>query len=86
MLLHTDDKVLTQDAILHRNVAEIEAESVAHIVASVHGLTTDDYSVPYVAGWSDGKTEVIAATADRVLKTAKEILATTDPSADADAA
>jgi DNA primase len=78
MLLHTDDKVLTEDAILHRNVAEIEAESVAHIVAEVHGLPTDAYSVPYVAGWSNGKTEVIAATADRVLKTAKQILAKTE--------
>jgi hypothetical protein len=78
MLLHTGDKALTEDAILHRNVAEIEAESVAHIVAQVHGLATDDYSIPYVAGWSNGKTEVIAATADRVLKTAKQILATTD--------
>jgi antirestriction protein ArdC len=78
MLLHCEDKALTEDALLHRNVAEVEAESVAHIVAQVHGLATDDYSVPYVAGWSNGKTEVIAATADRVLRTAKQILATTD--------
>jgi antirestriction protein ArdC len=78
MLLHCEDKTLTQDALLHRNVAEVEAESVAHIVAMVHGLATEDYSVPYVAGWSNGKTEVIAATADRVLKTAKAILAKTE--------
>jgi antirestriction protein ArdC len=78
MLLHCEDKALTEDAILHRNVAEVEAESVAHIVAQVHGLATEDYSVPYVAGWSNGKTEVIAATADRVLKTAKQILAKTE--------
>jgi antirestriction protein ArdC len=82
MLLHTDDKELTQDALLHRNVAEVEAESVAHIVATVHGLATEDYTVPYVAGWSNGKTEVIAATADRVLKTAKQILATTEADAE----
>jgi antirestriction protein ArdC len=86
MLLHTDDKSLTEDALLHRNVAEVEAESVAYIVGNVHGLVTEDYSVPYVAGWSNGKTEVIAFTADRVLKTAKQILATTDPNVDADAA
>jgi hypothetical protein len=79
MLLHTDDKALTEDAILHRNVAEIEAESVAYIVAQVHGLPTEAYSLPYVAGWSGGKTEQIAATADRVLKTAKQILAKTEP-------
>jgi antirestriction protein ArdC len=78
MLLHTSDRELTQDALLHRNVAEVEAESVAHIVAQVHGLATEDYSVPYVAGWSNGKTEVIAATADRVLKCAKQILSATE--------
>jgi antirestriction protein ArdC len=79
VLLHCEDKALTEDAILHRNVAEIEAESVAHIVAEVHGLPTDDYSIPYVAGWSGGKTEQIAATADRVLKCAKQVLAKTEP-------
>ena len=35
--------------------------------------------MPYVAGWSNGKTEVIAVTADRVLKTATQILAKTAP-------
>jgi antirestriction protein ArdC len=79
VLLHTDDKALTEDAILHRNVAEIEAESVAHIVANVHGLASDDYSIPYIAGWSNAKTEVIASTADRVLKCSKQILAKTEP-------
>jgi antirestriction protein ArdC len=79
MLLHTDNEVLTQDAILHRNVAEVEAESIAHIVSEVHGLPTEDYSLPYIAGWSNGKSEVVALTADRVLRTAKQILATTDP-------
>jgi hypothetical protein len=78
MLLHTKDSELTADAVLHRNVAEIEAESVAHIVAQVHGLPTDDYSIPYVAGWSNGKPEAVAATADRVLKTVKQILASTE--------
>jgi len=79
VLLHTEDKALSEDAILHRNVAEVEAESVAHIVAMVHGLASDDYSIPYVAGWSNGKTETIAATADRVLKCSKQILAKTEP-------
>jgi len=86
MLLHCEDKALTEDAILHRNVAEIEAESVAYIVAQVHGLATEAYSLPYVAGWSSGKTEQIAATADRVLRTAKQILAKTEPEEEEDAA
>ena len=79
MLLHTEDKTLCADALAHRNVSEVEAESVAFIVSEVHGLPTESYSLPYVAGWSNGKSEVVALTADRVLKTAKQILATTDP-------
>jgi antirestriction protein ArdC len=86
MLLHCEDKALTEDAILHRNVAEVEAESTAFIVAQVHGLPTETYSLPYVAGWSGGKTEVIAATADRVLRTAKTILAKTEVAEEEDAA
>lgn len=79
VLLHTDDTTLCADAIAHRNVAEIEAESVAHLVAAEHGLASDGYSIPYVAGWSNGKSEQIAATADRVLKTSRAILVKTAP-------
>lgn len=79
MLMHCEDADLSADAIRHRAVAEVEAESVAYLVANSHGLPTDDYTLPYVAGWSDGKTEVVAATADRVLKTARTILAATAP-------
>jgi DNA primase len=78
MLLHCDDKALTEDALLHRNVAEVEAESVAFIVAQAHGLDAESYTLPYIAGWSNGKPEVVAATADRVLKTAKQILEVTE--------
>src|SRR6202011_2857938 len=35
---------------LPRAVKEVEAESVAYVVASVHGMATDGYSFPYVAG------------------------------------
>jgi antirestriction protein ArdC len=81
MILHCGEEGgHTADAMLHRSVAEVEAESVAHIVANVHGLPTESYSLPYIAGWSDGKPEAVAATADRVLKCAKQILAITEPS------
>ena len=80
MLLHTDDKALTQDAILHRNVAEVEAGvRRPHRRRGARPADRRPTRVPYVAGWSNGKTEVIAATADRVLKTAKQILAKTEP-------
>jgi antirestriction protein ArdC len=78
MLLHTDEDSLTVEAMQHRGIAEVEAESVAHIVLGALGMDTDEYTLPYVAGWSDGKPEAVAATADRVLKTAKEILAKTE--------
>jgi hypothetical protein len=37
---------------LARALKEVEAESVAYVVASVHGMATDEYSFPYVAGWA----------------------------------
>jgi antirestriction protein ArdC len=80
MLLHCGEEGgHTADAMLHRSIAEVEAESVAYIVANVHGLPTDEYTLPYIAGWSDGKPEAVAATADRVLKCSKQILAITEP-------
>jgi antirestriction protein ArdC len=78
MLLHCEEDSLSVEAIHHRGVAEVEAESVAHIVLGALGLDTDEYTLPYVAGWSDGKPEVVAATADRVLKTVKQILASVE--------
>lgn len=82
MILHCKDDDLTADAVAHRGVAEVEAESIAHLVMAEHGVATDDYTLPYVAGWSDGKAEVVAATADRVLKTSREVLAKTRPEAE----
>jgi hypothetical protein len=58
-----------------RGAREVEAESVAFIVADAHGLATDDYTFPYVSAWSgeDG-TEVVQATAARVAAAAREII------------
>ena len=58
-----------------RDHCEVEAESVAYIVLQAQGIETDGYSLPYVAGWSSGKAEVVADTAARVLATAAAILA-----------
>ena len=62
---------------LPRPRKEVEAESVAFVVAHAHGMPTDDYSFPYVAGWAgeakDPALEV-AATQDRVAQAAREIL------------
>jgi hypothetical protein len=58
---------------------EVEAESVAYIVTAAHGLSADDYSVPYVTGWAGGDRKLLEQTADRVLSCAATILATTGP-------
>ena len=53
-LLH--DKNL-EIATVHsdRSGREVQAESVAFIVAEHFGLDTSEYSIPYIAGWSKGK-------------------------------
>ena len=74
VLLHDPDDEQTPP--LPRSHQEVEAESVAFIVARTHGMPTDDYSFPYVAGWAGGEPEkVIAKTAQRVAATAKDIIA-----------
>lgn len=56
-----------------RLVREIEAESVACLVASACSLDTLAYSVPYVAGWARDP-ETAHATAETVMSTADAIL------------
>lgn len=61
---------------MSRSHQEVEAESVAFVVARVHGMPTDEYSFPYVASWAgEDPQEVIAKTAQRVAATAKDIIA-----------
>jgi hypothetical protein len=63
-------------SMLPRPIKEIEAESVAFVVAQVHGMPTDSYSFPYVAGWAgDAGAELVRSTAARVAQAAREIIA-----------
>ena len=57
-----------------REVAEVEVESVAYVVCDALGLDSSGYSFAYVARWSDGATELIKDTAERVVTCAKQIL------------
>ena len=57
------------------NVAEVEAESVAYVVCQAAGMATTDYSLPYLARWSRGDVGLITATTERVLTTARTVLA-----------
>jgi antirestriction protein ArdC len=75
LLNHTDN--ITEYAA-HRGLMETEAESVAYIVAGLAGFDTSAYSIGYIAGWTDGDTQLVKATAARVLNTAHAIADTLD--------
>ena len=49
---------------------------MAYVVASVHGMPTDDYSFPYVAGWAgEDPDKAIRETQARVNVAARAIIA-----------
>lgn len=71
VMLHTSGEGMN----LPRTLQEIEAESVAYVVAYVHGMATDSYSFPYVATWAGGDgIKAVQATQHRVASASKEII------------
>ncbi|WP_156387954.1 ArdC-like ssDNA-binding domain-containing protein [Cellulomonas sp. Root137] len=56
-----------------RGRAEVEAESVAFLVSTSAGLDTASYSLPYIAGWSEGQPGLLRESATQVLLTARSI-------------
>jgi hypothetical protein len=78
-LVHEAAHVLLHEGapgqFLPRSVKEVEAESVAYVVASAHGMATDDYRFPYVAGWAgDDPVAKVQAVQGRVGRAAQAIL------------
>ncbi len=74
--LHGPDNA---DATGHRGIGEVEAESVALMIGTAHGMDTTAYTIPYVSGWAGTvkdkePAEVVQATGERVRKTAATIL------------
>ena len=61
-----------------RGQAEVEAESIAHLVTSAAGLDTGAYSVPYLAGWSGDDPAALRTAASRVVDVASRISAQFD--------
>jgi hypothetical protein len=60
---------------LPRQLKEVEAESVAYIVTSAHGMTSDDYSFPYIATWAGRDLEsALRTTQTRVARAAKTLI------------
>jgi hypothetical protein len=77
--MHSPDQVPVAE--LHqpngRGRVEVEAESVAYLVAAAHGLDTSSYTFAYVGGWMprrDNLETTLRDTAARVLGTAHGIL------------
>lgn len=73
MMLHMD----SDDAMTHRGLAEVEAESVGYIVAGAHGMDTSGYSFGYISGWAgSAEADAVRQTGERVQRTARKIIQT----------
>ena len=70
-----------------RGLREVEAESVAYMVTSAHGLDSGQYTFRYVTGWATeaagevSPEDVVRATGQRVIEAADLILAHTQADA-----
>lgn len=67
------------DAVGHRGIGEVEAESVALMIGAAHGMDTTSYTIPYVSGWAGtvrdkSPADVVQATGERVRRAASAIL------------
>lgn len=58
-----------------RSIREIEAESSAFVVFSALGMDCSEYSLPYVAIWSQGH-DILQSSLERISKAASAILDT----------
>jgi hypothetical protein len=71
VLLHGGPEART----MTRARKEVEAESVAYVVAAAHGMATDDYSFPYVMTWAGTEgAAAVRATQARVASAALRII------------
>ncbi len=61
-----------------RGRCEVEAESVAYVVAAAYGLDASGYSFAYVAGWAGPDLSIVRQAADTVTQTARRILTLLD--------
>ena len=69
-LLHGKDGIKAD-----RNTREVQAESIAYVVAQQLGLDTSDYSFGYIAEWSAGKElKELSASMDVIHKTSMQII------------
>lgn len=72
-LLHT--KAQMEKEPRDRMQKEIEAESVAFVVCEHYHVHTDEYTFPYIVGWSTGKAgELVTKSMQTILKTSDTII------------
>lgn len=57
-----------------RNVREVQAEGVAFVVCKALGIDTEDYSLGYVAAWSQMDSKAVLKQLEVIRKTANAIL------------
>ena len=57
-----------------RGRCEVEAESVAYVVAAAHGLDASGYTFAYLAGWTGGDPATVRQAAETVTRAARTIL------------
>lgn len=75
---HVQDDI--SEYLAHRGRYEVEAESVAYVMAGLLGLDTSTYSTGYVAGWAErAEADVLKATASRVLAAVHTLAEALDP-------
>ena len=81
--LHNVEKLLEKP--LKRSTRELQAESVAFVVASHYGLDTSDYTFGYLASWSqdkvglsdlEGQIKIVQKEADSLISRIDETLET----------
>lgn len=62
-----------------RNSREIEAESTAYILATYFGIDTSEFSMPYIASWSQEKTEVLENVLNNIQEKAHSLIDILEP-------
>lgn len=81
MLLHDPTNRSPDEPRHHRGIGEVEAESVAYLVAEHFGYDTRENSFPYITEWAgrNNPADVVRTTAQRVVTTAQHIIDRIDP-------
>jgi len=79
MRMHSPEEVSAAGTIMCRGAREVEAESVAYVLLTRHGMTMEASSFPYIAGWAasvDAKApeKVLQQTGQRIVQAAQDLI------------